>query len=76
MVDPEAPVAVSVSVAVLLKLTLLQVPEAVPPVLVQLNWVVWVGLDVLVTVPLPLPAKAMVTPLSSLNAVCATKPDV
>jgi hypothetical protein len=50
MVYPGAAVAVSVSVAVLSKLTLVQVPEAVPPVLVQLNWVNWPGLlDVLVT---------------------------
>ena len=74
MVDPETTVAVSVSAALLPKLTL-QVPDPVPSVLVQFNWFDCVGLDVLATVPLPVPAKAIITPLSSVNVVCAVKPD-
>ena len=68
-VEGELGVAVSVTVSVLPKPLLEHnVPEAVPPVLVQLRLPL-PPLDV--TLPLPVPEKASVTVLLSVNVVCA-----
>ena len=70
IVDGLAAVAVSVIWPVFAT-EVKQVPEAVPPVSVQ---VMPAGL--LVTDPLPVLAKATVTVLLSVNVFCATNPDV
>ena len=70
IVDGLAAVAVSVIWPVFAT-EMEQVPEAVPPVSVQ---VMPAGL--LVTDPLPVLAKATVTVLLSVNVFCATNPDV
>ena len=72
MVDGEVGVAVSVTVSVLPKPPLEQLPEDVPPVLVQLS-VPEPPLDA--TVPPPLPEKASDTTLLSVKVFCACKPD-
>ena len=52
-----------------------QVPALLPLERVQLNWLVCVGEEVLVIVPVPVPVSDKVILLASLNAVCAVNPE-
>ena len=74
-VEPPDGAATRFSVAVLLNAAV-HVPDATPPVLVQFNWVASVGVDVLVTAPLPVPENAIVTFLLSVKAPFCITPDV